>query len=1810
MTTVAVFAAAGVLDLLMPQPQVAEIRPGFAELGTPVCVRTGAVPGAPSETADEAYVLDVSPTGVTVVAATSQGERYAHVTLEQLKDLSGGRLPCCRIVDWPRLRWRGFMNDCGKNFLEVEGIKAILDVMVAYKMNLFHWHLTDYQGWRLESKKYPQLQKPESFTRQIGRFYTQDEFRDIVAYAKERGITVMPELDVPGHTLAFRRAMGIDSMSAKGTDGVVADLFRELCSLADEKTMPFIHLGTDEARLDSERCSPEWPNLWARAVNRCGRKAVVWAPGIRLAKDIDSIEMAWHDAYVTNAVSPVIDASRMYHASWDPFDVLSHVAFTRPCRWTETNAQQLGAVTCCWHDDNMGDDTMKRFRECMMIPSIVGFAENYWTGRNEDRPEFIKRLPSPGTPAFAFAEALERRMVAQRDKVIAKRWPSLPFPFVGQSRMRWSVRDGESGKLLATDVPQATVWAYNERAKGNALIPEPCGGVVFETWVKSPEDRTVGCWIDCVKVHGEYGRDGVARLPGRGEWSAEGAEVLVNGEAVAPPEWKQPGLSAKEKIDVLERDVPYMNDLLETPMVDEMFALRPPIPVRFRKGWNHVAVRLPKKAKRLRASTGMTFCPIMGTSEHPREVEDFEYSATPPLHAFVQLWGDNLIRGHDTGRSFRDIPVSDGHFYHVRTTPKVDGVCRFMNAGGEVAGEVRLSERDAFYSPFGATAAELTLAANAEVRFYEDPEPPKTPVPDPNTVSYDDRPQGLPTDRWQREIDAVAEKGGGVVRVPSGVWHTKPLLLRSNVTLELDDGTVLLASVDPLDYNPEPRRRAFIYAEDATNVTIRGKGTLDGRGYAFKETGKNMDGASQPQTLPKLMCFNRCRNVTLEGFTYRRGGAWGCHLCNCDGVTMRRVTCFNHVNNTNDGIDIESRNVLIEDCDIDADDDAIAVKSESDKSFAVTNIIIRNCRLASMAYPFKIGTGSYGDVRDVLVENCTFPRTKMNHRFPWSKLVAGITNDISGICGIGIQCVDGGRLENIVVRNIDIEGYGVPLAIRLGRRHQPEPGKATGLRNVLIENVKAVAEGPAASSIVGADGLEVEDVTLRNVRIKLAGGATAADVGIVYPNDKGYPSPNMFRSILPACGLFTRHASRVVLDNVGFELAGCDARPIVDGPAFTLLKIGPDVAPTNRIVRRVDPAPITIPRFADDLKALGTGGLTSVDGHSGSFAFLAVVEPKTRRGVVAGWLTNEKASGVIQSGFDADGNIVISPFAEYGRMEVPANAEVRKDLFVYGFFDDCRKGLEQYAELVAAHYGISLPRQIAGYTTWYDDVHGYSHREGAGTAASAKAFADAAVRRNLKAYGFDFYQIDDFWQSGRTDINGPARDFFHVNPKGPFPDGFNGTTAYLAERGIISGLWTMPFGGLSAEPFFADKQDIFATAAETMPGSGASAKSDAVGIAMAQTAGRPFETAWGGTIIDLTKPSGQKYVADLCRLITREWGFRYVKFDGMWTGHGGDLLGGATWRNDHYDNIVRADMTKTGVEAFRAGVETMREACAQGTFLLACNSAQNPRSIAASYGLVDGMRIGGDNGPIDEFPDRYLNGPVAATPRYFYNGRVWYNDPDPIYVRDAVPLNRARLFASWGGISGLLYNFSDWLPNLSDGRVELLKRTMAPHGIKACRPVDYFENLTSHVWEVGEGACKVFGLFNWKTNKTLKVDYPAAYCGLDPQKTYVAFDFWRNEFVPPFKGNLSFEVPADDCMVIAVHELSVRPFVLSTSRHVASPLFDVREEHWDAATRTLSGVSHVVPGEEYEIRIVADGRLVRRPFRPAASPFAWRVVLR
>ncbi len=150
---------------------------------------------------DESYSLEVTPSGARLHAATVVGAMRGLETFQQLvqSDATGYFVPAVSIRDTPRFRWRGLMIDCGRHFMPLDVIKRTLDGMVAVKLNVFHWHLSEDQGFRMESRAFPKLTGMGS----DGLFYTQEQAREIVAYARERGIRVVPEFDIPGHTSSW-----------------------------------------------------------------------------------------------------------------------------------------------------------------------------------------------------------------------------------------------------------------------------------------------------------------------------------------------------------------------------------------------------------------------------------------------------------------------------------------------------------------------------------------------------------------------------------------------------------------------------------------------------------------------------------------------------------------------------------------------------------------------------------------------------------------------------------------------------------------------------------------------------------------------------------------------------------------------------------------------------------------------------------------------------------------------------------------------------------------------------------------------------------------------------------------------------------------------------------------------------------------------------------------------------------------------------------------------------------------------------------------------------------------------------------------------------------------------------------------------------------------------------------------------------------------------------------------------------------------------------------------------------------------------
>src|SRR5574344_1668338 len=246
--------------------------------------------------ANEEYALTVTRKKVTVSASSYNGFLYAIETLKQMLPISiygkiaapkdKWALQCVKIQDKPRFAYRGMHLDCARHFFSVAEVKKYLEIMAIYKLNTFHWHLTEDQGWRIEIKKYPKLTQIGAFRDgtmighdlasndgiRYGGFYTQDQVKDIVAYAQKLGITIIPETDLPGHMVAalasypelactggpydVRKIWGIaDQVLCAGKDETYRFLDEVLCEVADIFPGELFHIGGDECpKVEWEKC--------------------------------------------------------------------------------------------------------------------------------------------------------------------------------------------------------------------------------------------------------------------------------------------------------------------------------------------------------------------------------------------------------------------------------------------------------------------------------------------------------------------------------------------------------------------------------------------------------------------------------------------------------------------------------------------------------------------------------------------------------------------------------------------------------------------------------------------------------------------------------------------------------------------------------------------------------------------------------------------------------------------------------------------------------------------------------------------------------------------------------------------------------------------------------------------------------------------------------------------------------------------------------------------------------------------------------------------------------------------------------------------------------------------------------------------------------------------------------------------------------------------------------------------------------------------------------------------------------------------
>lgn len=600
-----------------------------------------------------------------------------------------------------------------------------------------------------------------------------------------------------------------------------------------------------------------------------------------------------------------------------------------------------------------------------------------------------------------------------------------------------------------------------------------------------------------------------------------------------------------------------------------------------------------------------------------------------------------------------------------------------------------------------------------------------------------------------------------------------------------------------------------------------------------------------------------------------------------------------------------------------------------------------------------------------------------------------------------------------------------------------------------------------------------------------------------------------------------------------------------------------------RVIEFVRPVPLA--GAAKDYRTLGVDGLKGAEAPASSHLFLAVAQPDAGHGTIAGWITQERGSGTVHS-TATDQGLTITGRLEFGRLRIKPGQSVVTDAFVIGQFADARQGLETYADTIANVNQIKLPSIPSGYCSWYSSPHGGASNE--------KAMAELAAfcNKELAKHGFDTILVDDQWQGpaiakGSVIGTGPTGNFTRHDPQGPYPSGMKANADNLTDHGLRPGLWFTPFSWDPRDPLLREHQDWFVKKVD----------------------GSLYEVLWAGWCLDMTHPDARAFLSDAVRRITHEWGYRYLKPDAMWCGLAAKCTyPGTAFVDDNFGDAVFHDPYQTGIEAYRAGIRTLREAAAPGTYIAACNVAQNFRSMGGAMGLVDAMRIGPDTGADWNaiLPNFHL-----GTRLYFLHNRVWHNDPDCLMVRAPLTLTQARSFASWIAISGSLNLVSEWLPGLPSERLECVKRSMPNTGL-AARPLDLFAQMPARIWHLTDGARHVVGLFNWSASQAATVRTELKDLGFRAEGAqFIGLDYWSGGLVAIHDGVLSVELPPSGCSIIAVARLLDRPQLLGTSRHITQCFVDVRDERWNDAT--LSGRCTLVGGDATELRVARDSTLGR-----------------
>lgn len=529
---------------------------------------------------NEAYQLDVNATTIKLVANTAHGIFNGIQTLKQLLR-DGSMVDAVSITDWPSFTWRGYMIDVGRNYMSMPLLKQQIDVMAENKLNIFHFHATEDIAWRIASKQYPQLTAPEHMLRNKGMYYSEAEMKELIAYCKERHITFVPEIDMPGHSAAFKRAMKTDMQSDSGLI-IVKNILKEFITTFD---VPYIHIGADEVKITNKNFVPEVTAY----IESFGKKVIGWQPGGNFSNS--TIRQLWMDdnAHLSsNNEIQFIDSRHLYLNHMDPLEAVTTIFNRKIADKEKGDATTLGGTICMWHDRAVSKEE-DILAMNPVYPSMLAFSERSWQGGGVDG--WVANIGEPNSARADTFTEFEKRLLDQRQQYYA----ALSFPYVQQSNLVWKLYGpfANAGDLSKQFAPEQKGF---DADKTKPTLEQVGATVVLRHWwaplikgaVPNTEDSTT--WYGTTKIWSDedgeqsfwIGFNNLSRSPATdappaNAWDNKQSAVWVNGQLIPAPQWKHAGQKGNS----------------ELPLADEGYEYRKPTTIFLKKGWNTVLIKAP-----------------------------------------------------------------------------------------------------------------------------------------------------------------------------------------------------------------------------------------------------------------------------------------------------------------------------------------------------------------------------------------------------------------------------------------------------------------------------------------------------------------------------------------------------------------------------------------------------------------------------------------------------------------------------------------------------------------------------------------------------------------------------------------------------------------------------------------------------------------------------------------------------------------------------------------------------------------------------------------------------------------------------------------------------------------------------------------------------------------------------------------------------------------------------------------------------------------------------------------------------------------